>query len=346
MELKTKNSRLHWVDAMRGFSMILVVLGHVLLYMGIGGETTILSSVLMSFRMPLFFFVSGYFSYRAMSWWSGERIYDILGRKVSAQIVSTVIFLSIFQIVFDGRLDLSHGFGGYWFTIVLFQIYVLYLAVSVIDKVINVKISLIAMAVFSAIGVFLSVYPSHYTVYEFLHWNNLSHFLQFFTLGLLCSKYKGQFFELLNKDSIITTLIIGWLFLLLVGWRWSLNSSSLFLTYIVRYELVKYFSLLIVIMMFYTSSSYLSGNTAIPKFLRFIGQRTLDIYFIHFFFLPDLKEYSAYFIGGGNMFVIQLMVSVIITLLVLFMSITISSILRKSSALECFLFGVKKKQTN
>lgn len=343
MELKTKNNRLHWVDAMRGFSMILVVLGHVLLYMGIGGEKTTLSSVLMSFRMPLFFFVSGYFSYRVTSWWSAPRIYNILGRKVSAQIVATVIFLSIFQIVFDGRLDFSQGFRGYWFTIVLFQMYVLYLGVSVIDKVLTVKISLIAMAVFSIIGALLPT--SQNEVYVFLQWRNLLHFLQFFTLGLLCSKYKDRFFDLLNKDSVITMLIIGWLFLLLIGWGKWLYGDNLVVNYVVQYELAKYFSLMVVIMMFYTSSDYLSGNTVIPKFLKFIGQRTLDIYFIHFFFLPDLTEYSAY-LTGGNMFVIQLMVSVIITLLVLVMSITISSILRKSSALECFLFGVKKKQTN
>lgn len=53
-------------DALRGFSMVLVVMGHVLLSMNLGGYDTLLSSALLTFRMPLFFFVSGFFAYRSV----------------------------------------------------------------------------------------------------------------------------------------------------------------------------------------------------------------------------------------------------------------------------------------
>ncbi len=94
--------RMQWVDAMRGFSMIIVVLGHVLLSMGIGGYSSFLSSVLLTFRMPLFFFVSGFFSYRLINWWTRSRVFDILKRKVQAQVLCTIIFMSVYQIVTSG----------------------------------------------------------------------------------------------------------------------------------------------------------------------------------------------------------------------------------------------------
>jgi len=94
--------RLQWIDAMRGFSMLIVVIGHVLLSMGIGGYDSFLSSVLLTFRMPLFFFVSGFFSFRAIEWWNRKRIGDILKRKFQAQILCTVVFLSVYQYVISG----------------------------------------------------------------------------------------------------------------------------------------------------------------------------------------------------------------------------------------------------
>lgn len=94
--------RLQWVDAMRGFSMLIVVFGHVLLPMGIGGYNSFISSVLLTFRMPLFFFVSGFFSFRAIEWWNRKRIGDILKRKLQAQIFCTIAFLSVYQYIMSG----------------------------------------------------------------------------------------------------------------------------------------------------------------------------------------------------------------------------------------------------
>lgn len=102
-----KRERMLWVDSMRGFSMLIVVLGHVLLSMGLGGYDSVLSSLLLTFRMPLFFFVSGFFSYRAFFWWNKSRLSDILKRKIQAQIISTIAFLSVFQIVIGGGYHLA-----------------------------------------------------------------------------------------------------------------------------------------------------------------------------------------------------------------------------------------------
>ena len=63
-ETTKRKERMEWLDAMRGFTMILVVAYHVA-QMGFDQSIKHSSSLsfLMLFRMPLFFFVSGFLAY-------------------------------------------------------------------------------------------------------------------------------------------------------------------------------------------------------------------------------------------------------------------------------------------
>jgi len=49
------------------------------------------------------------------------------------------------------------------------------------------------------------------------------------------------------------------------------------------------------------------------------------------------------FLSAGNMVIIQLLLAGIVTALITVVSLLISSILRRSSVLESFLFGVKHR---
>ena len=68
--VKVKKPRLDWLDALRGFTMILVVANHVA-GLGFGEEWKHSSAIpfLILFRMPLFFFVSGFLAYKASQIW-------------------------------------------------------------------------------------------------------------------------------------------------------------------------------------------------------------------------------------------------------------------------------------
>ena len=75
MDFKTlppiKKPRLEWLDALRGFTMILVVAYHVC-QQGFMMPVKVSSSMpfLVLFRMPLFFFVSGFLAYKANLTWN------------------------------------------------------------------------------------------------------------------------------------------------------------------------------------------------------------------------------------------------------------------------------------
>lgn len=331
---------------MRGISMILVVFGHVLLYMGIGGEKTIMSAILMGFRMPLFFFVSGFFSFRLISWWTKAKVADILKRKVQAQVICTIVFLSLYEYAMDGRINIMNGFGGYWFTIALFQMYLMYMLFTYISRVIKINISLWLMVLVSLGGFCPSIvmYLPEF-VQNNLCWINVLHYIQFFTIGLIGSKYRDELFKLVHTNWFITTIIVGWI-ICVMTWQSSWLQENVFPAYyLIRYVFTKYFALLTVIAFFHVNAEKLSDCSRSSKWLRFVGRRTLDIYMIHYFFLPDLNCLSQYLLNG-NRIILQLIIALVITMAIVVMCLLMSSILRQSKTLEAWLFGVKTEKTS
>jgi len=74
--------RLEWLDALRGFTMFLVVANHTY---GFGFDTNTKYSMFMSlcllFRMPLFFFISGFLAYKASFSWNLRDTGELVARN-------------------------------------------------------------------------------------------------------------------------------------------------------------------------------------------------------------------------------------------------------------------------
>lgn len=64
--------RIEYIDAMRGFTIFLVVMTHVTIFgLGFyGSDTFSYREIAESFYMPLFFFISGFVLYKAGMEWS------------------------------------------------------------------------------------------------------------------------------------------------------------------------------------------------------------------------------------------------------------------------------------
>lgn len=73
--------------------------------------------------------------------------------------------------------------------------------------------------------------------------------------------------------------------------------------------------------------------------LQYIGRRTLDIYLLHFFFLPNLPAVGLFFKANRHNFVMDTSLSVLIAILVIIFCIIASNILRISPFFRKYLFG-------
>lgn len=84
-------------------------------------------------------------------------------------------------------------------------------------------------------------------------------------------------------------------------------------------------------------------NTQMGSWLQCIGKRTLDVYLLHYFFLPRNLEIIGQFFKTNSNPSIEFLVSLLIAIWVVFLCIVISKVIRLSGFLERYLFGVKPK---
>ena len=93
-----QNNRIAYIDALRGFTMFLVVLQHVETY-GIRclGSGTFVETFLLPFRMPLFFFISGFVTYKGIERFTLKFTSEMALKKLVHLIVPLVVFCFLYS---------------------------------------------------------------------------------------------------------------------------------------------------------------------------------------------------------------------------------------------------------
>ena len=357
-EITNKKERMEWLDAMRGFTMILVVAYHVA-QMGFLQPVKQSSSMsfLMLFRMPLFFFVSGFLAYKASLTWKFETFLSLLGKKIRIQIIPTVVFFLFscaalypkFWPAVESNLQ-SPTKGGYWFTIVLLYMFVLYYVFCYLESKIGRK-PWVPITLFFLLS--LVAYETCYlpklcwwadgyrlkeptTLLDDTSLIQLMKYMPFFLFGNIVRRYWNVAQRIMDSKwffPIIVTLVI-FCTMDVLKWHtlrmaWANLPSTL----------AKFILLTITFMYFRHYAPYFSKMTFIGSSLQYIGRRTLDIYLIHFLFLPNLPAVGAFFKLNKHNFAIDLTLSVLIALVVIAFCIITSNILRISPIFRKYLFG-------
>lgn len=103
---------------------------------------------------------------------------------------------------------------------------------------------------------------------------------------------------------------------------------------------MRYAGLMVVVSFFFYKKEFFNENNMTSRLLKYIGQRTLDIYMLHYFLLPDLEFLKPYLITG-NTVVVQTFFGIAISMAIISLCLLISNVLRSSNFLASWLFGVK-----
>ena len=164
---------------------------------------------------------------------------------------------------------------------------------------------------------------------------NLYYYI-FYVIGTLSRKHYPSLQALLDKNLLII-VAIGIFFLFnLFDDKIGLNTSMplLFLTFLS--------GVIIVFAFFLFFQQSMSRETVLGRSLQYIGKRTLDIYLIHFVFLPVALKYTlGATLTSRPIPVIELAISLAIALVIIACTLIISNILRLSPLLGHYLFGAK-----
>lgn len=357
-EVPVRKERLEWLDAMRGFTMILVVAYHVAL-MGFEQHVKLSSSMsfLMLFRMPLFFFVSGFLAYKASLHWDRATLFSLLGKKMRIQLIPTAIFFlfscaAIYPKFMPALMDGLHSptKGGYWFTLVLLYMFILYYLFCYLESRLKCR-SWIPITVFFILS--LLVYESCYMP-KLFWWADgyrpklptnilrdtsliqLMKYMPFFLFGNIVRRYWQQAQRIMDSRWFYPLIVSVVVFCTMDVLKW--HNLRMAWTNLPS-TLAKFILLTMVFMYFRHYAQYFTRLTFIGTSLQYIGRRTLDIYLLHFLFLPDLPAVGTFFKLHQHNFAIDITLSIAIAFIVIAFSIITSNILRISPLFRKYLFG-------
>lgn len=303
--------RLAYLDAIKCLGILLVIIGHVQLFgMKIEAYDSIPTLMLYSFNMPLFFFISGYLAYR-------EEIgkFDEL-KKIGSKFVFLVIpaiafySFSMFQQHGNGIFDfISDGLGKYWFTFTLFEIFLIYYIASGVSK--SKYMLAVILVILSVTGVGYLSFFSEYEIPIF-DFNHLAKYFQFFTLGVYSRMFAVQYDKLMRNEYLKTFGIVSFFVVLFSLFKIEMPSVAF---HLLRDIVLRYLGLYIVISLFYCKQNTFNEETGLNKLILKIGQNSLAIYLLQYFFMPNFSAFPMWLKGLDwlSIYAISFVYAVIIT---------------------------------
>ena len=358
----SKKTRLGWLDALRGFTMLLVVTNHVALKsFGMQIRWSAALQFFLLFRMPLFFFISGYLAYKASRVWNARTLGELTLKKLRVQIIPTAVFFLLFLAMipttpFIDSLNealASSMKAGYWFTLVLLYMLLTFYLFSYVESKLSSVFPLVAsfllpLLFIISLGFFETCYlPRQFSwalghkgpPNAFLNYSSLVEmfrYFPFFLYGAMVHRHweRAQrlmdsrwFFPVVVVLALLTTLeVIKWHYLRM---EWASLPPTLAM-----------FLLLTMVFMFFRHySDFFSDKTALGRGLQFIGRRTLDIYLLHYFFLPKLPMVGEFFRVNRHNFILDTTAALAVALVVVAFCVITSQLLRVSPFLKKYLFG-------
>ena len=373
------SKRIGYIDAMRGFTMILVVYSHVCNFC-LGDRSMAFNDVLFLFRLPCFFFISGWLFQgtwgRVPQGIQGTipcmTVWSIIKHKFMVQIVPTLIFLFLLSPPPAYFHQFGAFKGGYWFTFALFYFFVIYMLMSwpfrhrqgrrsdIIMLLLTLTISMsaywydinyhrlqlsFATPHSQRENFHLSIFTFQLVadtlgLLSFVVWR----YYLFFFLGTLARKYFPQFLKLTSNGKIMALIVICFLVIS------QIPQSDIFLREYFKFSIGGILGMTMIFVLFrylYTSSIFPHPSSFLhlpSSILKFVGTRTLDIYLLHYFFLPEfLLPHATPLLATIPSLLLPLVVLIVALVVVVFCLAT-SYLLRLSPFLGRYLFGAKKSR--
>lgn len=333
--------RIGYIDALKGFTILLVVAFHFSKGAHISGNFC-LHEFLSLFRMPLFFLISGFILYKDNFVWNLSNSYSFIVKKFRVQIITTLIIicvyslfsqLSIYNILFAQYKE------GYWFTISLFMFFVLY---TVLMFIFGRKNNNLALLIGGVIGFILYRYRLRE---DYCDWGRLFNLMSvdtlkyfvYFISGAILRKYFDFFQCFMRSDYFISIIIFLFFFFCYI----ILND--------IRFPKIGYVKLLTSLMgavitfcFFYKNEKFFMADNCVARSLKYVGRRTLDVYFLHYFFIPQNIGALGNVFDNDSSMVFCFLYTLILAIVIVGFCLLISSVLRLSPFIAKWMFGASK----
>ena len=340
-------------DVLKGIAILLVVLGHIY-RTSLHCRYSAVEDIIYIVHMPLFVLVSGYFTQRMPSW-TKHGIYSYWKGKILRLLLPLLFIAELHSIISSGEvgLPLQSMVGAYWFTYALFLIFGVFYFVQaglsllfiplkkkqnnqcIYDRLYTIGL-LLSIIIIEALITYL--YTLNSRLCNGLVLYKVAHLYKYLILGHLIGRYPA-FNKMLQSEGAGAIGFMGFSVLYTVksfGYTFPQQETLLALlglTFI--YSAVQQS----------TAATHieLKRKKKITPVLSYLGQVSLPIYFIHYFFLPDLSLLSSYdnLLSHTplNQFAFQSLLGLLTSCIVLIPTLLLVSITRTNKYLRFYLYG-------
>lgn len=280
--------RLIWVDSLKGWLIILVVLGHAIQKtIGDACEANHLWNIIYSFHMAAFMAVSGYVAFRTDTKWGGQFVCQTIWRRFRQLLVPFVLWTVASQLM-GGSVDVEK-FGlyllypdkGLWFLWVLFFINVFFFAGSFLAEKIKTRQEVVIVGICIVLVTVMVLFEVRVLGFQFI-----AYYFLFYSIGYFFHKYE---YKVMSSSVLLMTLLgICWAVL---AWFWNMHELPAFLNeqplpatitqYAYRFITAAIAIYLLLNLSPRVLNSSLLWNCSFVK----LGNISLGIYAVHFMFL-------------------------------------------------------------
>ncbi|MBF1367949.1 MAG: acyltransferase [Porphyromonadaceae bacterium] len=348
--------RLLSLDALKGFAILLVIFGHV--YLGADSDIFATKSYLHRFilavHMPLFVLVSGYFAQRKVD--SLSSLKQFFQDKFVRLILPAMLWYPFWRLWNDGQIEWVGIFGNqYWFTLHLFIYVALFLVQrSVVDLVLHALPKKKALAwevilhIVFTIGIYyfihdgiLRLYPAAANILPIVR-TRLACLYPYLVIGWIIGRL--DLLDKLRSPGVVAIAFI--LFVVCIGFLIQDPNGDQYLAQYLGYGLWhinRLMALSFSVLMIYALDALTEGEGRLGRWLVLLGQWSLPIYFVHYFFLPVFPGVHAFLgrITPSNQLSLDIFIGLAGTLMTLLPSLAVIYCIRLNPYLDFALFGEK-----
>ncbi len=345
-----EKNRLQYFDLLKGLAIYMVVMGHVLTACIRQIDSAIVFKAIGLIHMPLFFFISGYFTFKK----------TVAGRlqlpglvKRFMQLIVPMVVVSTLWIYYYPHSGLKSPFdstwgglwfdlwkNGYWFTLTLFAINLVYIVTaSIANRFKNPIIALAYTSIPIAAALMVADAFTPEPIGAAIELPFISKYYIIFMAGALCHAFPGFFTRATSSSHWYTgALVIGVLLGYYVFYPWDFPEMS---------HYARDFSQIIVhlclaVIGIHLARPWVEKVAVTSRWLRlwtFLGRKSLAIYLLHYFFLFPMTFLQQPLRDMGLDVVPTFTVAVVAAALIIAVTLGVNYVIERSPLFALLLTG-------
>lgn len=313
-----EKKRLIWADSLKGWLIVLVVLGHAIQNtMRADCESSHLWNLIYSFHMPAFMAASGYLAFRPIVLsGGGNTFWSTICRRFQQLVIPFLIWTALLLLIYGQctfnavKPYILYPDKGLWFLWVLFFINVFFVMGSWSAERLKIKQEVVILLICLLLAGVMVVFELRLFGFQFI-----AYYFLFYSFGFYLHKYEEKIIT--KNPIIIAALTLCWFVL---AWFWKMHELPLWLGFVplpttmMQYAYRFITAAIAIYILLAVSPMVLNSEKWLNKPFVSLGAISLGIYTTHFILIGRIvKQFSGFGLGENMTIIVTFIVALLVS---------------------------------